>query len=89
MAARTRHYRRGNYHGSDCHLNTAPPDIFLSFAHEDLEWVRPLAAELERRGWRVFWDRRIPAGKSWRSHLGTRLESTRCVIVVWSEHAAA
>ena len=52
-----------------------------------LHGVRPLAAELER--WRVFSDRRIPAGKSWRSHLGIRLESARCVIVVWSEHTAA
>ena len=49
--------------------------------------MRPLAAELERRSWRVFWDRRIPAGKSWRSHIDVRLENARCVIVVWSEHA--
>ena len=33
-----------------------------------LHGVRPLAAELER--WRAPSDRRIPAGKSWRSHLG-------------------
>jgi hypothetical protein len=68
-------------------LSAAPPDIFLSYAHQDLEWVRPLAAELERRGWRVFWDQRVPAGRSWRGHIGTRLESARCVIVVWSEFA--
>ncbi len=65
----------------------SPPDIFISYAREDLEWVRPLAAELERHGWRVFWDQRIPAGKSWRSHIGARLEAARCVIVVWSEFA--
>ena len=64
-----------------------PPDIFISYAREDVAWVRPLAAELERRGWRVFWDQRIPAGKSWRSHIGVRLVSARCVIVVWSESA--
>ena len=62
-------------------------DIFISYAREDEAWVRPLAAELERRGWSVFWDQRIPAGKSWRSHIGARLENARCVIVVWSEHA--
>ena len=64
-----------------------PPDIFLSYARQDLEWVRPLAVELDRRGWDVFWDQRIPTGKSWRSHIGVRLENARCVIVVWSEHA--
>jgi hypothetical protein len=41
-----------------------PPDIFISYAREDVAWVRPLAAELERRagirilafrnGWRVL-----------------------------------
>lgn len=68
-------------------MSAGPPDIFISYAREDVEWVRPLAAELERRGWQVFWDQRIPAGKSWRSHIGVRLEAARCVIVVWSEHA--
>jgi formylglycine-generating enzyme required for sulfatase activity len=68
-------------------LSAAPPDVFISYARNDVDWVRPLAAELERRGWRVFWDQRIPTGKSWRSHISTRLESARCVIVVWSEHA--
>lgn len=68
-------------------MSAASPDIFISYAREDVEWVRPLAAELERRGWRVFWDQRIPAGKSWRNHIGVRLEAARCVIVVWSESA--
>ncbi len=70
-------------------MSAAPPDIFISYAREDLGWVRPLAMALERRRWRVFWDRRIPAGKTWRSHLGVKLDIARCVIVVWSEHAAA
>lgn len=68
-------------------MSAARPDIFISYAREDLEWVRPLAAELEARGWRVFWDRRIPAGKDWRSHIGTALEAARSVVVVWSEQA--
>lgn len=68
-------------------MSAGPPDIFISYAREDVEWVRPLAAELERRGWSVFWDQRIPAGKSWRNHIGVRLEAARCVIVVWSEAA--
>ena len=37
-------------------------DIFLSYAREDEERARVVAAGLESRGWSVFWDRRIPTG---------------------------
>jgi formylglycine-generating enzyme required for sulfatase activity len=65
-------------------LGTSAPDVFISYAHEDRDWVRPLAAELERGGRSVFWDRRIPAGQTWRSHIGRALKHSRCVVVVWS-----
>lgn len=68
-------------------VNASGPDIFISYAREDEAWVRPLAAELARCGWSVFWDRRVPAGKSWRSYIGAALEKARCVVVVWSEHS--
>jgi hypothetical protein len=68
-------------------LSAAPPDIFISYAHQDVEWVRPLAAELERRAWCAFWDLRTPAAKLWRTYIGAQLYTSRCVIVVWSEHA--
>jgi TIR domain len=63
------------------------PDIFVSYAREDQVRVAPLVAALEARGWVVFWDRRIPAGQTWRSHIGRALEKARCVVVAWSEHA--
>ena len=49
--------------------------------------MRELAAELQMRGRSVFWDRRIPAGQTWRSFVGRALTSSRCVVVVWSEAA--
>lgn len=49
--------------------------------------MRPLVAELEARGWTVFWDRRIPTGSTWRSHIGDALRDARCVIVIWSRHS--
>jgi len=42
---------------------------------------------LERENWSVFWDRTIPVGETWRSHIGRAVEQARCVVVVWSEHS--
>lgn len=40
-------------------------DIFVSYATEDRDRVRPLVEVLEAEGWDVFWDREIPPGRSW------------------------
>jgi hypothetical protein len=63
------------------------PDIFFSYAREDQARVAPVVAALEAHGWSVFWDRRIPAGQTWRSHIGRALDQARCVVVAWSEHS--
>ena len=68
-------------------MSAVAADIFISYAREDMEWVRPLAAELEARGWSVFWDKRIPAGENWHSHIGASLRAARSVVVVWSDHS--
>lgn len=62
-------------------------DIFISYAHEDEERVKNLVEVFEKQGWSVFWDRRIPAGKMWRNHIGVALHSAKCVIVAWSNHS--
>ena len=62
-------------------------DIFLSYAREDEDKARPLAEVLTRLGWSVFWDRSIPLGQSWRTVIDEAIESARCVVVLWSEHA--
>jgi hypothetical protein len=63
------------------------PDIFFSYAREDQARITPMVAALEAHGWSVFWDRRIPAGQTWRSHIGRALNQARCVVVPWSEHS--
>jgi hypothetical protein len=60
-------------------------DIFVSYAREDEDRVRVLVTALKAEGWSVFWDRRVPAGKTWRDHIGQALTSARCVLVVWSK----
>jgi hypothetical protein len=62
-------------------------DIFLSYANEDRDSAARLAAYLESVGWRVWWDRRIPAGRTWRAVLADALSQMRCMIVLWSKHS--
>ena len=59
-------------------------DIFLSYTEKDREQARRLAATLESVGWTVWWDRRIPAGETWRNVLQQALQDMRCMVVLWS-----
>lgn len=62
-------------------------DIFISYAHEDRDWVQRLAAQLESQGWSVWWDPKIPAGKTFRQVIDAALTEARCVVVAWSPKA--
>lgn len=63
--------------------------IFISYVHEDEARIQPLIRALENEGWSVFWDRRIPAGQTWRSYIGKALSDASCVIVAWSFRSIA
>lgn len=62
-------------------------DIFISYAREDEERVKPIVAALEQKGWSVFWDRTIPIGQTWRSYIGKKFEEANCVLVAWSKYS--
>jgi hypothetical protein len=62
-------------------------DIFLSYANEDRDRAAQIAALLESVGWLVWWDRRIPAGRTWRAVLEEALVGARCMIVLWSHNS--
>lgn len=62
-------------------------DIFVSYSHEDEVRMKHLVDTLEKQGWSVFWDRRIPTGTTWREHIGRALSEAKCVIVGWSVHS--
>jgi hypothetical protein len=60
-------------------------DIFISYASEERDRVLPLVKALEKTGWSVFWDRSIPAGRTWRRIIGSEIQVCRSVVVVWTE----
>lgn len=59
-------------------------DIFLSYAEEDRAAARRIVGVLELQGWSVWWDRRIPTGKTWRSAIEDGIRDMRCMVVLWS-----
>lgn len=61
--------------------------IFISYASEDKERVKPLAERLQQEGWSVWWDRYIPPGKSFDEVIEEELGKAICVIVLWSENS--
>src|SRR5262245_50860927 len=64
-------------------------DIFISYSSDDRDRVLPLVNALEKTGWSVFWDRTIPAGKTWRQVIGSEIQGCRSVVVVWTEKSVA
>ena len=62
-------------------------DIFISYANEDRESAAQVAHMIESAGLRVWWDRRIPAGRTWRQVLEDALRDMRCMVVLWSKNS--
>jgi hypothetical protein len=64
-------------------------DIFISYAREDRPRAETLARVLEENGWSVWWDRSIPAGKSFPQVIQEEMAKARCVLVLWSAFSVA
>ena len=60
-------------------------DIFLSYGSEDAARAEQIAAALAAQGWSVWWDRTIPAGKTFHEIIDQALVEARCVVVLWSK----
>lgn len=62
-------------------------DIFISYARVDREKARAMAEALERQGYRVWWDPKIPPGKKFDEVIEKALNEVRCVVVLWSRES--
>ena len=63
-------------------------DIFISYAREDREKAKAVAAVFREQGWSVWWDRSIPPGRSFDQVIEEALAAARCVVVLWSKSSA-
>jgi TPR repeat protein len=71
--------------GPEYHMS----DIFISYASEDRERAEQLAEALGLHGWTIWWDRKIPFGKSFDQVIEEQITEARCLIVLWSVQSVA
>lgn len=64
-------------------------DIFISYSSSDREEAKALAEAIQQQGWSVWWDRKIPFGKSFDQVIEQELDTARCVVVVWTKTSVA
>ena len=65
-------------------LDSNDIDVFVSYAHDDRDRVRPLVEKLKAAGLSVWWDTEIQIGDMWREVISDRLMHAKSVCVVWS-----
>jgi beta-lactamase superfamily II metal-dependent hydrolase len=70
---------------SQDHAPQTMSDIFISYASEDRQRAEMIAVKLGARGWSVWWDRNIPAGKKFPDVIEDEIQKARCVVVLWSQ----
>ena len=58
--------------------------IFLSYARDDADAAKQLAACISERGHEVWWDRHLHAGSRFAAEIDKALKNSEAVVVMWS-----
>jgi hypothetical protein len=61
-------------------------DVFFSYKSEDRDKIERIVRELQADGFDIWWDREIPAGKTYRQVIQDAISEAKVVIVAWSKH---
>lgn len=64
---------------------TPTHEVFVSYAHQDLDAVDRIVHDLEAAGLRVFWDQNLLPGQRWSEVVESALNASKAVLVVWSQ----
>lgn len=64
-------------------------DVFISYKREDEPRVGRLVQALEKAGLKLWWDRGLPGGESWRSNIQGALDNAKCVVVAWTHESTS
>ena len=68
-------------------LDANDVDVFVSYAHDDRERVRPIVDELKAAGLIVWWDTETEVGSRWRDVIADRHRHAKSICVVWSANS--
>ena len=63
------------------------PYIFISYAHKNTDRVMPIIAELQNRGFRVWYDAGIEAGTEWPEYIAEHLVQCGCFVAMLTQDA--
>lgn len=61
------------------------PEVFISYSRQDQAIARSFAEEIERAGFRVWWDQAIHPGEAFDEVTERALQAARAVVVLWSK----
>jgi adenylate cyclase len=64
-------------------------DVFVSYSRSDKARVAPLVAEIQAKGWSVWWDPSIAAGQEFDDQIEQELRAASAVLVVWTPTSVA
>lgn len=62
-------------------------DIFVSYARSDRERAKTLAEAFEEIRYEVWWDPKIPPGKTFDEVIAEALGNAKCIVVLWSKES--